>query len=137
MATSASNTANDMTVHRQHIKHQRDLPRYSPQGHTGTTNIRLFDRQFCENFEMVLGDIEPGGIADRHSHDIEHQAMYVLNGIARVTLGDDAPVECSAGSIIELPPGVEHVVESLGPENLKLVIVYSPPLPLRADVPHS
>ena len=120
---------------RQFIKHQRDLPRYGPPGHAGTSNIRLFDRTFCDNFEMVLGEIEPGGIADRHSHEIEHQAMYVLQGSARVTLNDDPPVNCGPGSIIELPPGLEHEVVSLGPDNLKLMIVYSPPLPPRDDTP--
>jgi len=55
-----------------YIKHSSDLPRYSPPGHAGTTNIRLFDRSFCASFEMVLGEIEPGGIAERHSHDKEH-----------------------------------------------------------------
>lgn len=121
----------------KYIKHQNDLPRYGPPGHAGTTNIRLFDRTFCDNFEMVLGEIEPGGIADRHSHDIEHQAMYVLEGNARVTLADDDPVDCGPGATIELPPGLAHEVESLGPDNLKLMIVYSPPLPPRADTPIS
>ncbi len=123
-------------LNRRYIKHQDDLRRYGPPGHAGTTNIRLFDRNFCENFELVLGEIEPGGIAERHSHDIEHQALYVLQGIARVTLDDDDPVDCGPGAIIELPPRLEHIVESLGPDNLKLIIVYSPPLPPRADVPH-
>lgn len=116
------------------IGHKDDLPRYSPPDHGGTVNVRLFDRDFCENFEMVLGELEPGGEAHRHSHEIEYQAMYVLSGQAKVTIEDEEPVVCSAGAVIKFPPKVDHHVASLGPDPLKLIIVYSPPLPVRGDV---
>ena len=117
------------------ITHKDALPTYSPPGHGGTVNVRLFDKQFCPNFEMILGVIEPGGEADKHHHDVEHQAMYVLEGVAAVTLGEEGPVSCGPGSIIKLPPKVDHHVLSVGPDPLKLMIVYSPPLPKRDDKP--
>lgn len=117
------------------ITHQDELPRYSPPGHGGTVNIRLFDRQFCNNFEMVLGELEPGGEAQRHNHDVEYQAMYVLSGAARVTIENEQPVLCESGAVIRFPPKVDHHVLSLGPDPLKLIIVYSPPLPKRGDKP--
>lgn len=117
------------------ISHQDELPRYAPPDHGGTVNIRLFDRQFCENFEMVLGELEPGGEAHRHHHRFEHQAMYVLSGFAKVTIEDEEPVVCKAGAIVRFPPEVDHHVSSLGPDPLRLIIVYSPPLPKRGDVP--
>lgn len=118
----------------QLITHRDNLPAYSPSGHAGTVNVRLTDRSFCENFECVLGEIAPGGVADRHHHDLEHQAMYVLSGVAQVTLDDEAPAICQPGAVIKLPPGVDHHVLSVGPEPLQLLIVYSPPLPPRDDV---
>lgn len=120
---------------KRHIRHIDEMEKYSPPGHAGTVNVRLFDRKFCENFEMVLGEIEPGGVAHKHHHDKEHQAMFVLSGRAGVALGEEAAVECGPGSVIELPPMLDHFVESLGPEPLKLMIVYSPPLPKRDDKP--
>ena len=63
----------------QLIDHKTNLPHYSPPGHGGTVNVRLFDKSFCGNFEMILGVIEPGGVADKHHHEHEHQAMYVLS----------------------------------------------------------
>lgn len=116
------------------IEHMDDLARYGPPGHAGTVNVRLCERTFCEDFEMVLGEIAPGGEAHKHHHDVEYQAMYVLEGIARVTLADDPAIDCPAGTIIRLPPKLDHHVLSLGPETLKLMIVYSPPLPKRNDV---
>lgn len=128
-----------MSEHLSHqlITHENELEKYSPPGHAGTVNVRLFDRHFCPGFEMVLGKIEAGGEAERHHHDNEYQAMYVLSGQAKVTLNDEAPVICGPGGVIQLPPGVDHHVASLGPETLELMIVYSPPLPKRADTPLS
>jgi quercetin dioxygenase-like cupin family protein len=104
------------------------LPSYTPPGHSETTNVRLVDGRFNGKFELVLGRIEPGGIADRHNHAHESQVIYVRAGQARVTLGVDPPQICGPETIIRIPPGVEHEVVSLGPETLELMIVYSPPL---------
>ncbi|HEX9462659.1 MAG TPA: cupin domain-containing protein [Alphaproteobacteria bacterium] len=104
------------------------LPSYTPPGHSETTNVRLVDGRFNGRFELVLGRIEPGGIADRHSHDHAAQVIYVRAGQARVTLGNDPPQICGPETVIRIPAGVEHEVISLGPETLDLMIVYSPPL---------
>lgn len=116
------------------IQHRDSLQRYTPPGHTGTVNVRLTERTFCENFEMALGRLEPGAEAHRHSHEHEHQAMYVLEGEALVALGDDDPVICGPGTIIRIPPGLDHYVRNDGSVDLELMLVYSPPLPPRADV---
>ena len=57
------------------IEHAGDLPAYAPPGHSETRNVRLVDKHFCGRFEMILGEIAPGGAADRHSH-----ARYLLQG---------------------------------------------------------
>jgi len=123
------------TLSQSLICHKNDLDAYSPPGHGGTTNVRLFDQSFCQNFEMIHGEIEPGGVAEKHHHETEHQAMYVLTGIAEVTLGEEQPVSCGPGTVIKLPPKVDHHVLSAGPETLRLIIVYSPPMPKRDDKP--
>lgn len=119
----------------QHIVHETELARYGPPGHTGTVNVRLAGRDFCPGFEMVLGRLEPGAEAHRHHHDTEHQAMYVLKGSARVTLGDGAPRDCGPGTIVRIPPGLDHHVINAAGEPLELMIVYSPPLKPRDDTP--
>ncbi len=101
---------------------------YAPANHAGTTNRRLVSREDCGHFEMIHGTIEPGGLAERHAHDVEYQAVFVLGGSASVELGDDPAKIIGAGSIVRIPPGTQHFVKSLGPEPLQLLIVYSPPL---------
>lgn len=116
------------TAARGEIIRVGQLPSYTPPGHSDTTNVRLVDGRFNGRFELVLGKIEPGGIADRHSHAREAQVIYVRAGQARVVLGSDPPQLCGPETVIRIPPGVDHEVVSLGPETLELIIVYSPPL---------
>ncbi len=117
------------------IEHTDDLPVYAPPGHSETRNVRLVDKDFCGRFEMILGEIGPGGVADRHSHAAEHQVVYILDGTARVRLGDGPAEDCGPGCVIRIPPGVEHEVTVNGETPLKLIVVYSPPLAPRDDRP--
>ena len=108
------------------ISHISEMPTYEPGGHAGTLNIRLIEESFAGTYEMILGTVEPGGLAETHYHGVESQAMYVIAGRAKVALGDDPAVEYGPGTIFRIPPGLDHYVESLGPEPLQVVIVYSP-----------
>ena len=117
------------------IRHQDDLEKYVPPGHHGTVNVRLIEKEFCGAFEMAHGTLDPGGVAHAHDHEIEHQVVYVLDGLCDVALGDDPIVECRAGSIIEIPPKVMHEVTAKGETPLKVLVIYSPPLPPRDDAP--
>jgi quercetin dioxygenase-like cupin family protein len=110
-----------------------EIPAYSPPGHSGTVNRRLVERGDCGHFEMILGEIAPGGTADRHAHDVEFQAIYILSGAAEVALGDGPVRRCGAGTVIRIPPGLVHEVRSVGTEPLRLIVVYSPPLLPRGD----
>ena len=116
------------------IRHESQLERYAPPGHHGTVNVRLIEKDFCGTFEMALGILEPGGTAERHVHDVEYQVLYVLEGLCDVELGDDQAVECGPGTVIEIPPKVSHFVASKGETPLKILVLYSPPLPPREDI---
>jgi len=111
------------------IQNLADLATYVPPGHSGTENARLVLKdETGGSFEMVHGTLAPGGHAARHSNADAFQAMYVLGGAAEVALGGAAPRRCGAGDVVRIPPGLENEVTSLGPEPLRLIIVYSPPI---------
>ncbi len=115
------------------IEHRDELARYGPPGHAGTVNVRLVDAAFGGGFELIHGTVAPGGQADRHHHIDEHQTIYVLAGEGQVALGDKPAVACGPGTIIRIPPGLDHEVVNAGDVPLKVLIVYSPPLPPRND----
>lgn len=113
------------------IEHIKNMEQYSPPAHAGTKNIRLVDREFCGTFELVRGLVQPGGEAEPHFHEKEHQVFYVVSGKAEVTLGEDRPVICEPGTIIRIPPKLAHRVVASGSEPLEVLLVYSPPLPAK------
>lgn len=124
-----------MAHSRGRIRHEHELARYMPPGHRDTVNVRLVEKDFCDTFEMAIGTVQPGGEAEPHLHEIEHQVVYVLEGKCDVGLGDEPVVECGPGAVIEIPPRLMHSVVAKGDTALKVLIVYSPPLPPRDDIP--
>ena len=117
------------------IEHVSELAKYGPPDHSGTVNVRLSDKSFSEKFEMVFGKIDPGCEAHRHSHETEHQTIYVVSGIISVSLGEEPAITCEPGSVIRIPPKLDHHILNIGTEITELIIIYSPPLPSRADTP--
>lgn len=122
-------------MHQGLIQQDRDLRRYAPPGHAGTVNVRLVEKDFCGAFEMIHGTIAPGGEAERHRHEVEHQVIYLLDGEASVQLGDDPVVQCGPGAVIRIPPQLDHYLRNTGDRPLQLIVLYSPPLPPRDDTP--
>lgn len=110
------------------IQSMDELDVYSPPNHSGTRNVRLIEASEGAGFELVHGTMDSSGEALRHSHALSYQAIFVTGGEAHVELGTDEPRRCGPGSIIRIPPGVEHYVKSVGSEPLEMVIVYAPPL---------
>lgn len=110
------------------VQHISELAGYQPQGHSGAHNIRLVSHADCPNFEMIYGVLAPGGEASRHAHAHAYQAVYVLEGTGLIEMAGHAPQECGAGTIIRIPPGLEHFARNVGDGPLAMIIVYSPPL---------
>ncbi len=112
----------------KYIVRPEDVPPYSPAMHTGTVNRRLVGRDVNGSIhvEMVLGVLEPGGVAERHSHDAQEQAMYILEGRALVEVGDSIKEEVGPGTACFFPAGMPHRFEALTP--VKTLVIYAPPL---------
>ena len=54
--------------------------------------------------------------------------MFIISGKGRLVLEDEEQ-EVGPEMAIYMPPGKEHSIVNIGEEELKLVWVYSPPLP--------
>lgn len=110
------------------IQHVSDLLAYSPPAHSGTVNRRLVGREFGAGFEMILGQVAPGGEASRHYHVEEAQIVYILKGEADVALGDAAPRRCGPGTVIRIPKGLAHEIVTAGDQALECLVLFAPPL---------
>src|SRR5213592_1098753 len=74
-----------------YVVRQDAVTPYSPLNHEATVNRRLVGRDNvgARQLEVVLGVVARGGGALKHSHPGIEQACYVLEGRARVEVGDD------------------------------------------------
>ncbi|MDI6754413.1 MAG: cupin domain-containing protein [Thermodesulfobacteriota bacterium] len=114
---------------KKYVTHLKDLPSYTPAGHSKTTNYRLLGPGpgGSDRIEVVLGQIEHGGQADPHTHTYEEQAMFVMEGNALVETAGESEV-VGPNDFIYLPQGTSHKVVPLKGRPLKLLIIYAPPL---------
>lgn len=112
------------------VYHQDGVPTYEPAGHSGTVNRRLIGQ--AENFHLVLGVLEKGAVAHRHSHPDLEQGMYLLEGSARIDINGQSK-EIGEGGVIFLPVDMPHRIEATGDPVTRFIIVYSPPLKAHPD----
>ena len=102
---------------------------YSPANHEETVNRRLVGRENvgAKQLEVVLGVVTKGGGALKHSHPGIEQACYVLEGRARVEVGDDYVDEVGAGDTVFFPANVPHVFTTISDQPVKVLVIYAPP----------
>ena len=111
------------------------LEPYSPDLHAGTINRRIIGQETvaAKNMEIVLGELDPSGIAEPHFHSGTEQVIYLLEGRIEVEMrGEKEKLE--PGDTVYFPPGEKHQVVVLGDQPAKLLVIYSPPIQA-ADTP--
>lgn len=107
-------------------KNSKDVEIYSPPGHEGTFNRRLVGpEEGIENLEVIIGEMEPGGLADPHFHDELEQIMYILTGKMHIIIEGEETV-LTEGDVVWIPKKAMHEVKNVGNTNLKFVLMYSP-----------
>src|SRR5205823_14937186 len=106
------------------IQNISELVPYSPPAHSGTVNRRLVGREFGAGFEMILGQVAPGGEASWHYHVDEPQIVFILKGEADVALGDEPPRRCGPGTVIRIPQGLAHELVTVGDHALGCLVLY-------------
>jgi quercetin dioxygenase-like cupin family protein len=111
---------------------------YSPLNHENTVNRRLIGRDNvgARQLEVVLGVVAKSGGALKHSHPGIEQACYVLEGRARVEVGDDYVDEVGPGDSVFFPAGVPHVFTTISEEPVKVLVIYAPPYAENGAVRH-
>ncbi len=82
--------------------------------------------------EIIVSEIvcyEPGQLTKTHHHPHQDEIFYCIQGKGVVTFSerDDIPIE--QGSVVFVPSGIEHGVETVGDERLVLVFAKGPGIP--------
>ncbi len=84
-----------------------------------------------DNVLMVMNWLQPGMDVRPHSHPFE-QLAYIVSGHMKFVVGDEV-FHAGPGSVIRIPPDVEHCGEPIGEEPVLNLDVFSP---IREDYRH-
>jgi quercetin dioxygenase-like cupin family protein len=78
------------------------------------------------SFSMRQFEVAAGGHTPKHSHGYEHE-VFVLEGQGTVFCdGVEKPI--SPGTVVFVPPGLEHQFRNIGPGSLKFLCLIPHPL---------
>ncbi|MBJ89298.1 MAG: cupin [Woeseia sp.] len=80
---------------------------------------------------LVMNTLEEGMELNPHSHPFE-QVVYIVQGCVNFHIGDEV-YNARAGSVIRIPPDIEHYAEPVGDEPVLNLDVFAP---LREDYMH-
>ncbi len=104
------------------VVHYTDIPAQTfGDAAPGTTMRWLIDEAHdgAPNYALRLVEVAPGGHTPRHQHPWEHE-NFVVEGVGRVLIGSRWH-DLAAGSVVLVPPGVEHTYENTGDVPFKVL----------------
>jgi mannose-6-phosphate isomerase-like protein (cupin superfamily) len=81
----------------------------------------------AKNLVFGLAEFPGGTLAAPHLHAAEEEIVYILSGTGATVAGDQE-IALKPGVAVFIPPGLTHQIRADGPEPLRLVTLFSPPV---------
>jgi mannose-6-phosphate isomerase-like protein (cupin superfamily) len=82
-----------------------------------------------ENVSMGMNITEVGSMIPDHVHEESEEVLFLISGRAKIVIEGEGEWEIGPETAFYSPIGKKHRVENIGDEPLRIVWVYSPPLP--------
>jgi mannose-6-phosphate isomerase-like protein (cupin superfamily) len=82
-----------------------------------------------KNVSMGMNITEVGSMIPDHVHDNSEEVLFLISGHAKIVIEGEGEYEIGPETAFYSPLGKKHRVENIGNEPLRIVWVYSPPLP--------
>lgn len=95
----------------------------------GRTFYTLIAPWSCDTTHLSAGlsVYPPGSKPEGHTHPQEEETIYCVAGVGRI-VSEGKNWEMTPGTIVHVPPNTFHATESDGPDELKLLCVFTPPV---------
>ncbi len=82
-----------------------------------------------KNVSMGMNITEVNSMIPDHVHTESEEVLFLISGRAKIVIEGEGEWEIGPETAFYSPIGVKHRVENIGNEPLRIVWVYSPPLP--------
>jgi mannose-6-phosphate isomerase-like protein (cupin superfamily) len=79
----------------------------------------------CENFAFIINRQEPGTKGTQHSHDVAEEIYVVLQGKAKMIVGDQE-LDANPLDAFRVAPGVEHSTSNPYDEDCLWLVIGAP-----------
>jgi mannose-6-phosphate isomerase-like protein (cupin superfamily) len=107
-------------------RHSNEVNIFVPSDHIRTFNRKLVSfEDGIKNFEVIIGEMEKGGLGLPHVHDDIEQVMYILEGRMYVEINGEQ-AELTAGHAVWIPEKTIHEAKNIGPGTLRFVVINAP-----------
>lgn len=98
-----------------------------PPGHVrGYSRYLVGAEQGSDYFDFRVSRYPTGGYVEPHSHRVAEQVYYFISGAGRAECGDETRA-VGPGDVMFVPAGMRHSLVAVGEEDLRFVVVTSPP----------
>jgi len=97
-----------------------------PAHYSAFSKLLINESHGSKYFDFRVSSYQPKGYCDSHTHETAENIYYVLKGKGIVEL-DGKRHLVSPGTVIFIPPGVEHAMINTGFEDLIFIVAASPP----------
>ena len=94
-------------------------------------DARLVRKKIVQS-ELIVSEIvcyEPSQFTKTHVHPHQDEIFFCMRGRGIVTFADRDDIPVEQGSVVFVPSGIEHGVETVGDERLVLVFAKGPGIP--------
>jgi len=87
----------------------------------------LAHRNSCiKNQSLAEARVSPGGSTTPHYHPLTEEIYYLLEGTARIQVGEEMR-DIGPGDAIAIPPGAVHQITNIGENTLRFLCCCAPP----------
>lgn len=102
------------------------IERVAPEPYRRYARV-VFDHKLIKGAPLSLSyfRLTPGQHGPKHTHKAEVEVYLTIKGTGKVTLGDDI-VEMTPGTIVYVPPEIEHQTFNTGDVDFEFYGVFSP-----------
>jgi quercetin dioxygenase-like cupin family protein len=94
-------------------------------------DARLVRKKMFQS-EIIVSELvcyEPGQLTKTHVHPNQDEIFFCMQGRGVITFSDRDDIAIEPGSLVFVPSGVEHGVDTVGDERLVLMFTKGPGIP--------
>jgi quercetin dioxygenase-like cupin family protein len=91
----------------------------------GALELKVTGRETGGRMTALENIIAPGEGPPLHTHDVEDESWYVIEGTLRFQLGSEL-AEAPAGTFVFVPRGVPHAFQNVDTSPARILVMFSP-----------